>query len=70
MIARFIFFYKPGVTAELLTGDADSAELRHCRDLGRGRRARGVSWDSGGASARLLWGLGAAERRARGGAEF
>ena len=34
-----------------------------CRGLGRGRRARGVAWDSGGASARLRWGSGAAERR-------
>ena len=51
-----------------LTGVADSAKIPRCRGLGRGRRARGVSWGSGGASARLRWGLGVAERRAHGGA--
>ena len=47
--------YSPAMEYGVISG--------RCRGLGRGRRARGVSWDSGGASARLRGGLGGAERR-------
>ena len=46
-----------------------SVKIRRCRGLGRGRRARGASWGSGGSSARLRWRWSMVERRSRGGAE-